>query len=212
MPSRARHARPWLVRALIALALVAAAPALAGEPCFDPAVRRSGPLQPSLALLGDGREQSDAGQRGELVWARRRGRVARPIEKLRAFLADPRHFKDEQVDEMTLRPLAPGPNLSRVTVHSLVRPFPLVTVEWTDEWTVTLLQGTEARPEKLLVSYQKVAGTSYIEHWCGDLVLTRVDENTTDVAQYEEAKITGRTHEEMKQGLAGFLDTLRALP
>jgi hypothetical protein len=200
------------MRALLALALVAAVPAMAGEPCFDPDDRRSGPLQPSLALPGDASEPSDGGQRGGLVWARRRGRVERPIEKLRAFLEDPRHFKDDKVDEMTLRQLAPGPNLSHVAVHSLVRPFPLVTVEWTDEWTVSLLAGTEMRPEKLLVSYQKVAGTSYIAHWCGDLVLTRVDEDTTDVAQYEEAKITGRSHEEMKQGLAGFLETLRALP
>jgi hypothetical protein len=200
------------MRPLVALALVVAGPALAGEPCFDANAQRSGPLQPSLALASDGRELSDAGQRGELVWARRRGRVERPLETLRAFLEDPRHFKDDKVDEMTLRRLAPGPNLSHVSVHSRVRPFPFVTVEWTDEWTVSLLAGTEARPEKLLVSYQKVAGTSYIAHWCGDLVLTRVDDQTTDVAQYEEAKITGRSHEEMKQGLAGFLDTLRALP
>lgn len=200
------------MRAFLILGMLAAAPAWAGAPCFDPASRPSGPLQPSLPAPPDRGEVSDAGQRGPLVWAKRRGLVARPIEKLRAFLEDPRHFKDDKVDEMTLRALTPGPNLSHVSVHSLVRPFPLVTVEWTDEWRVILLAGTPARPEQLLVSYQKVAGTSYIEHWCGDLLLTRVDDHTTDVAQYEEARITGRSHEEMKQGLQGFLDTLRALP
>jgi hypothetical protein len=63
-----------------------------------------------------------------------------------------------------------------------------------------------------LVSYQKVDGTSYIAHWCGTLLLQRVDDHTTDVAQYEEANITGRSHDEMKRGLAEFLQTMRALP
>ena len=198
---------------LIALLLLAIAlPAWAGDPCFDLSTRIAEPPRPGLPLPPSGSDVSDAGQKGELVWAQRRGVVRRPIEKLRAFLEDPRNFKDEQVAEMTLTPLPSGPQLERHRVRSLVRPFPFVTVEWTDEWATTLVAGTPARPDVLVVAYQKVAGTSYIAHFCGTLVLTRIDDHTTDVAQYEEANITGRSHDDMKRGLAEFVDTMRSLP
>lgn len=197
---------------VVLLLFAALATPARAAPCFDLTTRLTAPPRASLPLPPGGGESSDAGAAADRVWAQRRALVARPIEKLRAFLEDPRHFKDDQVDEMTLAALPPGPNLKRFTVHSLVRPFPLVTVEWTDEWAVTLLAGTPDKPDQLLVAYQKVAGTSYIEHFCGTLLLRRIDEKTTDVAQYEEARITGRSHDEMKRGLADFLATLRALP
>lgn len=194
------------------LLVVVAARAQAAGPCFDLSTRVTAPRRQSLALPADGSDASDAGRRGELVWAQRRGVVKRPIERLRAFLEDPRHFKDSKVDEMTLRPLPPGPLLTRYQVHSLVRPFPLVTVEWTDEWASTLIEGTRERPDTVVIAYQKVDGTSYIAHFCGTLVLKRIDDQTTDVAQDEEASITGRSHEDMQRGLAELVDTLRTLP
>lgn len=200
------------MRVVVILLFALAVPARAGERCFDLSSPLAAPPRASLALPASGGDASTAGKQGELVWAQRRGVVKRPIEKVRAYLEDPRHFKDTQVDEMTLVQLPTGPLLKHHQVRSLVRPFPLVTVEWTDEWSTSLLAGSPARPDAVLIAYQKVAGTSYIAHFCGTLVLTRLDDQTTDVAQYEEANITGRSHDEMKRGLADMLDTLRALP
>ncbi|OGQ24107.1 MAG: hypothetical protein A2138_05015 [Deltaproteobacteria bacterium RBG_16_71_12] len=207
------RAHPILLGMLLVIPSVAlAAPAHAGERCFDLSTPLVAPPRASLPLPTAGGDASAAGARGDVVWAQRRGVVRRPIEKLRAYLEDPRHFKDQQVDEMTVAPMPTGPLLKHHQVHSLVRPFPLVTVEWTDEWSTSLLAGSRDRPDAVLIAYQKVAGTSYIARFCGTLVLTRIDEQTTDVAQFEEATITGRSHDDMKQGLADMLATLRALP
>lgn len=199
------------MRLVVTLWLALSAPALASEPCFDLSAPLKAPPRASLPVSVGG-DASAAGKSGELVWAQRRGTVKRPLEKLRAFLEDPRHFKDSQVAEMTLARLPTGALLTHHQALSVVRPFPLVTVEWTDEWSTSLIAGTRERPDAVLIAYQKIAGTSYIARFCGTLVLTRVDDQTTDVAQYEEATITGRSHDDMKRGLADMLATLRALP
>ncbi len=200
--------------AVVALAasLLLAGAARADDACFDLSRPLAAPRRPSLPLPGDQRDASAAGADGELVWAQRRGLVRQPLAKIRAFLEDPRHFKSSRVDEMTLTPRPTGALLAHHDVHSLVRPFPLVTVEWTDEWATSLLAGTREEPRAVLIAYQKRAGTSYIARWCGTVVLTRIDDTTTDVAQFEEAIITGRTHDEMQRDLAGMVATLRALP
>lgn len=197
---------------VLVASLAIAGPAPAGDGCFDLSRPLRTPPKESLPLPQGAPDASAAGADGELVWAQRRGVVKRPLEKIRAFLEDPRHFKSSRVDEMTLTPRPTGALLAHHDVHSLVRPFPLVTVEWTDEWATSLVAGTRERPEAVLIAYQKRAGTSYIARWCGTVVLTRIDDTTTDVAQFEEAIITGRTHDEMKRDLAGMLERLRALP
>jgi hypothetical protein len=54
--------------------------------------------------------------------------------------------------------------------------------------------------------------TSYIEHYCGTIVLKRVDDNSTDIAQYEESKISGKNLDDQIKGIADFLTVLRTKP
>ncbi|MCC7075386.1 MAG: hypothetical protein IT383_29000 [Deltaproteobacteria bacterium] len=200
------------MRFLLLLLPLIAGTAHANGTCFDLSRPFTAPPRASLPLTPGDPDASAAGANGEAVWAQRRGIVKQPLAKLRSFLEDPRHFKSSRVDEMTLTPRPAGALLAHHDVHSLVRPFPLVTVEWTDEWATSLLAGTPSRPEAVLIAYQKRAGTSHITRWCGTVLLTRVDDTTTDVAQFEEAIITGRSHDEMKDDLAGMLERLRTLP
>jgi hypothetical protein len=185
---------------------------LAAGPCFDFSKRVEVPLRPTVALGAGGAEVGDSGKEKAFVWARLHGVVKRPIEKVLAFLSDPQNMRDPELAELVVTPAATGPFLAHYTAHSLVKPFPFVRVEWTDEWAFTLLDGTAARPATVLVAYQKVEGTSHIAHYCGSLVLKRVDDGTTDVAQAEEANITGKNLGDEVKGLADFLVVLRTRP
>lgn len=196
----------------VCVSALVASSALAAGPCFDLKDRVVSPRKETLAWTTAGRDVGDSGKDKRFVWARLRGLVKRPIEKVYSFLSDPRRFKDPSVDELTLLPMDPGPFLTHFKVHALVKPFPFVTVEWTDEWAFSLVEGAPARPETILLAYQKVDGTSHIAHYCGTLVLKRVDDETTDVAQYEESNITGKNLDDQVKGLADFLVVLRSRP
>jgi hypothetical protein len=193
---------------VLGLSSIGVKAAHADGPCFHLEGVVSQPLEKEL-VAGPGDTQ-DSGKKGDgRVWARRTGKVGRPIERVLKFLLDPEHWKDPQVDELTVKRVAPGPNLAHLFVHSLVKPFPLVTVEWTDEWAYSLVGGTREAPEKVVISYQKVDGTSHITHFCGSMVLTKLDDTITEVFQYEESKITGRDEADQIEGLANLLKLLR---
>lgn len=178
-------------------------------PCFDLSQAVTSTLDEPVSEQGP----DDRGKSGEKkdgrTWARLRGRVRRPIEQILAFLQDHRRFRDPRVDELEVQRLPPGPHLARTRVHSVVRPFPFVRVEWTDDWAYTLIEGTRESPQRVVVSYQKIEGTSHIAHSCGNLVLSRIDAANTEVYQYGEAKITGRSAEDHARSFAVFLERLR---
>jgi hypothetical protein len=85
-----------------------------------------------------------------------------------------------------------------------------VRIEWVDEWAFSIVQGTVERPEKIVVVYQKREGTSHIAHFCGTLVLERLDDGSTDVAEYEESTITGKDTADVAKGIAWLLGLMRA--
>ena len=62
-----------------------------------------------------------------------------------------------------------------------------------DALAVPAPAGSLARQEAALIACPKFAGTEYIGHFCGTAVLTRVDADTTEVAQSEEAHLTSRS-------------------
>ena len=72
-----------------------------------------------------------------------------------------------------------------------------------------VLAGTPAKPERLVVSYEKIEGTSHIEHLCGSMVLRKLGAGSTDVYLYEEAKATQRSPEDTLNGMRGTLEALR---
>ncbi|MFO0727874.1 MAG: hypothetical protein U1E65_29110 [Myxococcota bacterium] len=192
--------RGWLTVLLLA---VSAPPA--GAQCFQLAAAVTKPLQPPPT-----QGSADSGERADgVVWARLRARVDRPIRAVLEVLRDPAKTPDPSLDALEVETLPSGPHLARLRLHSVVRPFPLVSVEWTEELAIDLLAGSPQEPEAVLLSYQKTAGTSHIEHLCGSTLLTRVDASHTEVYQYEESKITGRDVEDQAKSLSDFLSLLR---
>ena len=181
-------------------------------PCFD----LSQPVTKSLVEAPVGASPGDQGDAGETqdgrVWARLRGRVAKPIERVLAMLQDHQLMRDPSIDDLTVERRERGPHLARLRVHSVVKPFLVGRVEWTDEWAYTLVAGTPEAPRTIVVAYQKIAGTRAIAHFCGNVVLRRLDAATTEVYQYEEAKITGRSPQEQAASLVSLLTLLRTTP
>jgi hypothetical protein len=93
-----------------------------------------------------------------------------------------------------------------VRIRALFLKFKL---EWTEAWGYTLVEGTPEAPLKIVISYQKIAGTPHIEHQCGSYVLWARDSATTDVALYEEVKAKRRSAEDTRDMHKGILATLR---
>lgn len=101
--------------------------------------------------------------------------------------------------------------LLKQIVHNEVDPFPFVTVKWTDEWAFSLLAGTFGDPKKILISYEKIEGTTHIKHLCGNILITADSGSSkSHVFLYEEAEATGRSQEDTVKGLKGTLDSIRA--
>lgn len=202
----------WAVLGLVLAAGVSPPAGRAETPCFDLSQPVTKPLveAPSGESTGD---QGDSGTKTEgRAWARLRGRVAKPIARVLAMLQDHQLMRDPSIDELAVERRDRGPHLARLRVHSRVKPFLFVRVEWTDEWAYTLVEGTPEAPQKIVVAYQKIAGTSNIAHFCGNVVLRRLDAATTEVYQYEESKITGRSQREQAESLVSLLALLRTTP
>ncbi len=205
------HGR-WLVLGVVLTWVVSPPVGGAETPCFDLSQPVTKPLVEAPPGESPG-DQIDSGTTNEgRVWARIRGRVAKPIERVLAMLQDHQLMRDPSIDELLVERQERGPHLARMRVHSVVKPFPLVRLEWTDEWAYTLVKGTPEAPQTIVIAYQKIDGTSAIAHFCGNLVLRRLDAATTEVYQYEEAKIIGWSQRKQAESLAELLALLRTAP
>lgn len=188
-----------------------AAPALASTTCFDfdrKVTASLGPEIPASPSL-DG----ESGQHGALPsggsWAAVRGEVRKPIAEVLKGLYDPMITKGENVEKQDFVDLPSPDYLARHKISYKVNPFPLISIEWQEDWAYALTRGTRKEPEAVTISYQKTAGTSHIDRLCGNIVLRKKGPATTEVLLYEEAKATRRSPEDTERGLSGTLRTLR---
>lgn len=187
--------------------------AVFGANCLDLSKLVTKPLHPPIGLSSSG----DNGEKGmkdksEITHASLRGIVEKPIGEVLRLLLDHNTTKSPKVDEMEvtdlLKPADPS-YLARHQVKFLIKPFPLVKIRWTEDWAYVVTAGTPQDPKEILINYQKIDGTSHIEHLCGSAVLRKLSPTSTDLYQYEEAKATRRSPEETLSGLEGTLRTLR---
>lgn len=192
------------------LGLVVAAPASAVGPCFDFSAKVTAPLREAARAKGEGDATEQGTREDHTVWAALRGEVRQPLGKVLERLLNHETTRDPSVDELRVEKLEAAQYLALHRVRSLVKPFLFVEVRWTEEWGYALAKGTAAEPEEVVISYQKTEGTSHMEHFCGSIVLRRAGAEATDVSQYEEARITGRSAQATVDGLAMVLKRLRA--
>jgi hypothetical protein len=179
--------------------------------CFDFSKSITGVLRP--ARMNTKAEQSgkvSTNNSGDEYWATVQGDVSAPIKVIYGYLSDRNSTKSSRVDEMHVDTEQDPNFLLKQIVHNEVDPFPFVTVKWTDEWAFSLLKGTFGDPKEILISYEKIEGTSHIKHLCGNILITAdSDGSKSHVFLYEEAEATGRSQEDTVKGLKGTLDSIR---
>lgn len=183
--------------------------------CFDFSRTINEPLRlvKELQLLKDGDTQS-TGEVSNLPgvhWGAVRGKVSKSVDSLVRLLEDHNTTKSPKIEEMKVHEIPDEHYFGRNTVEFHLNPFPLIHIEWKEEWAYYVAQDSNHAPESAVISYQKVEGTSHIEHLCGSIVLKRITPTVTDVYQYEEVKASRRSPEDTVAGLQGTLKTLRTL-
>jgi len=206
-------ARSFLLALTVALG--AASRLFAAEPtalCFDFGRKVVEPLAPRIAML-DGRDHHEFGTLASGVdWASGRVVLDMPIEEAYARLLDHRNVKDMSKTTLKTTVLERPDYLAFHLVEVVVRlRFLLLTrdVPWTEEWAYSLAEGTEAAPRRIVVSYQKVAGTTHIKRECGSYELEARDDGTTDLSMYEEVKADRRSAQDTSEMHRGIVKNLR---
>jgi hypothetical protein len=198
-----------LILALVPCGEAAAPP----RPCFDFTQKIVEPLRPPIPRI-EGRDNSTFGTYPSGIdWASARAVVKMPISAVYAKLLDHRNVKDMKKTTLSTTELERPGYLAfhHVDIVVLVRAlFVKMKVPWTEEWAYALAEGTPDAPHKIVVSYQKIRGTTHIKHECGSYVLQALDDATTDLSLYEEVKADGRNAEDTRNMHAGILRGLRS--
>lgn len=180
--------------------LLSAAPLIAGEDdsrapdtapdpnlCFNFKKRVDTPLRP-LPPLDKNHEIKQGGLGDGTEWGSGRGLVPRSIGELRDWLLDHTNWKDKNKTDIVVKDLVRPGYFAFHEVAVDVTVFAFISISWVEQWAYALVSGTMASPKKIVVSYQKVSGTSHLESLCGSVVLQKVSDNVTDVYLYEQAK------------------------
>ncbi len=195
----------------LVLAWIAGTPGEGAGPCFDFSRPIVEPLRPRIALM-EGRDNSTFGTYPNGVdWAATRAVLAMPVRSAYARVLDHRNEKDMKKTTLSTTVLERPGYLQFDLVEVVVTLRVLlvkVKVAWTEAWGYTLVEGTESDPRKIVVSYQKVAGTGHIQKQCGSYVIEARGE-ATDLSMYEEIKAAHRSAQDTRDMHAGILENFR---
>lgn len=182
---------------------------LADETCFDFGSRVTQSLMEPIPRM----EKKDAAASGKLqskgVWGAARGAVERPIEELLSQLLDPFSIKDPEKAQVEVSKASRPGYFAFQHTKVTVKPFLFLTVEWEEDWGFVVAEGNEKNPKRIVISFQKTAGTSHIEKLCGSIVLRKLKPSLTDVFLYEEIISSHRSEEDTVRGHLITLQTLR---
>lgn len=197
----------------LCLALAKHLGAAVGAPCFDFRAPVAQPMRPPIPLLAEGDNYAFGTYPDGIDWASARALVQRPITAVYPMFLDHRNLKDKTRTTVVTTVLERPDYLAFHNVDVTVRIRALffkLKLEWTEAWGYSLVEGTRDDPLKILISYQKIAGTPHIEHQCGSYILWARDSATTDVSLYEEVKADRRSAEDTRDMHKGTLATVRA--
>lgn len=208
---RARSAVLALTAALATAASVSATELLPG-PCFDFTQKVVEPLTPAIPLL-PGRDNHVFGTSpGGIGWASGRVVLDMPVAAAYASLLDHRNVKDMTKTTIATtvvdRPDYLAFHLVKIVV-TLRALFLKMEIPWTEAWAFSLVEGTAEAPRRIVVSYQKVAGTDHIKRQCGSYVLQAREDGTTDLSLYEEVKADRRSARDTRDMHRGIVKNLR---
>jgi len=180
--------------------------------CFDFTQKVVEPLTPVIPLL-PGRDNHVFGTSpGGVGWASGRVVLDMPVAAAYASLLDHRNVKDMTKTTIATtvvdRPDYMAFHLVKIVV-TLRALFLKMEVPWTEAWAFSLVEGTAEAPRRIVVSYQKVAGTDHIKRECGSYVLQAREDGTTDLSLYEEVKADRRNARDTRDMHRGIVRNLR---
>ena len=192
--------------------------ARADEPppkCFNLSLPIREPLHPPIPRIDGTDNTAFATYPDGIDWAAARAVIRQPIEVVYARLLDHRNVKDMTRTKLETQ-VYQRPGLLEYHVVSIVVTLNVLlfkkTIAWTEEWAFSLAQGTPETPERIVASYQKLDGTQHISHECGNYVLERLPDGSTDISMYEEVKATRRSARDELNMHLGNLRKLRGDP
>lgn len=202
---------PLVLVALLATSAPDPAAALSGV-CFDFRQKVVAPLNAPIALTpGKDHHVSGTLPSGR-YWASGRVILDMPIQTAYGALLDHRNVKNMAKTTLKTEVFHHPDYLAMHRVDVLVRLralFVKFNLEWTEAWAYSLAQGTPQAPERIVVSYQKIAGSAHIKRQCGSYVLQAREDGTTDLGLYEEVEARRRNAEDTKNMHVGIVGNIR---
>ena len=180
--------------------------------CFDFSTKIVNPLKAAPSTFSETQDSSQSENGKELDWAKIAGVVKKPITELYLYLLDPHTIRNNSNTQIRLKEIPSDQYMKRFEQLITVKPIFFLTLDWAEIWTFALKEGTKEAPKSIVVSYEKVSGTSHIQHLCGNIVLQQLSPKTTGVFLYEELKADQRDSKDVLNGITGTLKTLRDKP
>jgi hypothetical protein len=140
-----------------------------------------------------------------LFWAAASTNLPRSLASLFAALVSHQPTKSSQASKVDIQVKVDSKNDLHDQTSFVVRPFPLIKVEWTEDWFFNHLSPTVA-----LISFEKTSGTEHIAHLCGQIELTAQSEQSTKVQVYQEVQADRHSEKDTLDGVLSILSKLRA--
>jgi len=117
--------------------------------------------------------------------------------------------RDREITEVEMSRIEVKGAIQKQHLKIKVKPIFFLTLEWEEDWLYTIKKGKPGKMESVVISYQKTTGTSHIEHFCGNILIQRINPGITGVFLTEEIKADRRSAEDVYRGLMGTLQILR---
>ena len=180
--------------------------------CHDPDRPGTALLRPAPVRYPEAGKEATASGRDPATgyaWAVVDAMIPSPLAPLLKRAADPLTTKGPENKGIEVIPLKLQGTWRKDRVHVRIKPVFFLTLEWDEDWSTVIKEGTADAPKAALVMYQKTNGTSHIEHFCGNILLERISDAATGIHLVEEIKADRRSPEDVLNGLRGTLQTLQ---
>lgn len=185
--------------------------------------KTSKPLNPNPAWPGEGYCFPDStgnyadtvtiekkGNNGQHDFAEGGGCIARPLREVWAVTHNKQTLQWKGADLTQFGSLPDGGAVFAFLFRTKYEagPFPF-RQNWLMNWYHVVKEGSVATPTKVLVTYAKVVGTSYIPYWQGKIQLTALTPRTTSFVMHDEIKAANTGPENAEGSIRDVLTHLR---
>jgi hypothetical protein len=175
----------------------------------NPAVSTFAEISPYCKLDGKGVYPSavviaSKGNDGEHDYASGGGCIFRPLGEAWAAA---RNQTAMAWDKAKIEEVTPVP---RTDVSYLFRvKYGAGPVDWIMEWYHSVLEGDLREPKKVLIRYQKVQGTKFIQFWQGAIEMTSVTEKISALQMRNEILAKRQDPDTAAQAISDLLNRIR---